>query len=676
MEKFFTSINGYLYLSEIGLVSSGMNRRTLQNQISLNKSSKNLFFDCTKLNGVKWIRYDSIPEKILKKFKLLFKSEEILEFIKRDQKFIKDKESLMKFKKIRFILHQVSTDDQFWMQYKPLYRDYLFDNDIWNLLAKTHAVFSEILVLKEDYTLVDIHKAYITLDSVIFKTFNYKYFTDKIRRACRIGIDDCLIHNFKRFGRDPYKLNDLVKRRIRYYYSLPKIYSTKKIACLVNEELSNRNLKTISYSTVQRFIANQELRNISDPMRYGEKYAKDHIDPYIIRKKPKKSGDVLEVDTTELNFLLKNEEDKIYKLHLCALMDVCSGKILGHSIDKSENTEMTLKCLYNGFKKLRTIPRMIVHDNHQSYLSERFKQVSSKLDDFGIILRRSKPRNPGDKGHIEKWFDTFKNGYLKYEKSYIGDGIRSKREGGRVNRELERLYSTKQFIRFENDIRQIVSDRIDEYNSSANSIKEYPNKIFQAKACKHSLKFKKGDLSSIFLKERIITVRNSIISIKKGCSRYTYPINNRYLANKLNRSSVIVRFDESDYSKIDIYSNPKDYYEGTLFLERGINIILNNEDELKLRKHLKRKKERIFQNLDDLCTDMEKGWEELRSIPIIAQDDKFDTKEIEAYTENQMLISKTYPVNKLKKDLINESRKNKNFLKFRSKEKNQYREIK
>ncbi len=676
MKTYFTSLNGQLYLSEMGLISSGMNKRTLENQISFNKKSTEIKFECIKVDGIKWILYESIPERILKKFNLFFRSNEIAELICNDKKYIEDKKSLITYKKIRFILHQACSDERFWMPFKVYYKDYLLDNDNWNLFSKTHAVFAEILELKTEYILIDIHKAYNTLDSVVFKTSSYKYFTEKVRVAEKIGIDDCLIHDFRRYGRDPYKLNDLTKRRIKYYYSLPKRYSAKKIASLVNEELVKRNLKTVSYSTVQRFIANQELKNISDPMRYGKQYAKDNIDPYIIRKKPLKSGDVLEIDTTELNFLLKNDEDQFYKLQLCALIDVCSGKVLGYSFDRSENTEMTLQCLFKSFKNLKVIPRMIVHDNHQSYLSEKFKQASSKMSDFGIILRKCKPRNPRDKGHIERWFDTLKNSYLKYEISYIGDGIRSKREGGRVNKDIEKLYSTKEFIKTENEIKLIVSRCIEQYNSSLNTINKSPSEVFKSHLSKNRIKFKNGDLSYIFLQERIVTVRNSIIVIRRRHIRYFYPITNTYLANKINRSSVIVRFDESDFSKIDVFNNPKDCYEATLFLDRGINIIPDDTDKLKIKEHLKRKKERICQNLDALNDDIEKGWEQLKAIPVLSLDDCYESDEIERYNENKMLLANTYPQKEFKERKINRSKTNTKFLKIKVEKENQYRGIK
>ncbi|WP_298539986.1 hypothetical protein [uncultured Aquimarina sp.] len=606
------------------------------------------------------------------KHKIFLEKHEIEEILLSDKKYIDDKEAFITYRKIRFILNNACTNPEYWMQYKPYYKDYLFDNDNWNLIAKTHSVFSEIIQLKKELKIIDIHNVYITLKSVIFQTKNYKYFTQKILRAEKEGINETLIHDFKRFGREPYKLTPLIKNRIKYYYALPRKYSYKKISDLVNNELISRNIKTISYSTVKRVISNQELKNIADPLRFGKQYAKDNIYSYITRKKPKNSGDVLEIDSTVLNFLLKDEKNEFYKLWLCAVIDVSSGKILGYSFDKSENTGMTLKCLKKSFQTLKVIPKMIVHDRHQCYLSEKFKTILSKMSDFGIIARQCKSRNPRDKGHIERWFDTLKGGYLKYEIGYIGDSITSSREGGRVNSDLEKLYSKIPFIKNENEVKRLISLKVKEYNNSILTKGKSPNQLFKKQFDSNRIKFIKGNLSYIFLEEKFTTVRNSKIFIKQQGKIHTYPIDNSYLSNRINRTTVIIRYDKLDLSKIDVFDKTTDKYQGTLYVEEGINIILDSSDKSKLKKHIEARNQRIIQNLDDLNSDLDEGWEELRSIPIISMEKDFESLEKASRVENEILLSNVYPIKKVKHNKF-KTRKSSSFLKFKGK--NEYKEV-
>ncbi len=663
---------GKMHLSISFLIELGINKRTLENQISLAKKKKQFKFQVLKVDNEKWILYESIPNRLLNKYKIYLEKHQIEEILLNDKKYVDDKEAFITFRKIRFILNNACTNPEYWMQFKPYYIDYLFDNDNWNLIAKTHSVFNEIIQLKREYKIIDIYNAYRTLKSVIFQTKNYKYFTQKILKAEREGIDETLIHDFKRFGREPYKLTPLIENRIKYYYALPRKYSYKKISDLVNNELISRNIKTISYSTVKRVISNQELKNIADPLRYGKQYAKDNIYSYITRKKPKNSGDVLEIDSTVLNFLLKDEKNEFYKLWLCAVIDVSSGKILGYSFDRSENTQMTLQSLKKSFQKLKVVPKMIVHDKHQCYLSKKFETILSKMSDFGIITRQCKPRNPRDKGHIERWFDTLKSGYLKYEIGYIGDGITSSREGGRVNSDLERLYSKIPFIKSEDEVKRLVSLKIKEYNNSVLTKGKSPNQLFKKQFDSNRIKFIKGNLSYIFLEEKLTTVRNSKILIKQQGHTYTYPIDNLYLSNRINRTMVMIRYDKLDLSKIDVFDKTTDQYQGTLHLEEGINIILDSSDKLKLKKYIDVTNKRIIQNLDDLNSDLDEGWEELRSIPIVSIEKDFESLEKAYNIENKVLLSHVYPIKKTKYSK-SQKRETPSFLKFKGK--NEYKEV-
>lgn len=672
-KRTFRVYQGKLYLSVSFLIELGINKRTLENQISLAKKKKQFKFQVLKIDNEKWILYESIPNRLLNKYKICLEKHEIEEILLHDKKYMDDKETFIIYKKIRFILSNACSNPEYWMPYKPYYKDYLFDNDNWNLIAKTHSVFSEIIQLKKEFKIIDIHNVYKTLKSVVFRTNNYKYFTQKILKAEKEGIDETLIHDFKRFGREPYKLSSLIKNRIKYYYALPRKYSYKKISDLVNDELISRNIKTISYSTVKRVISNQELKNIADPLRYGKQYAKDNIYSYITRKKPKNSGDVLEIDSTVLNFLLKDEKSEFYKLWLCAIIDVSSGKILGYSFDRSENTEMTLQCLKKSFQKLKVIPKVIVHDRHQCYLSGKFKIILSKMSDFGIIARQCKPRNPRDKGHIERWFDTLKNGYLKYEIGYIGDCITSSREEGRVNLELEKLYSKEPFIKNEGEVKRLVTHKIKEYNNCISTEEgKSPNQLFKKKIDSERIKFLKGNLSYIFLEEKLTTVRNSKIFIKQHGKIHTYPVNNFYLSNRINRTTVMIRYDKLDLSKIEVFDKTTDQHQGTLYIEEGINIIMDSADKSKLKAHIELNNQRVIQNLDDLNSDLDEGWEELNSIPITSIEKDYETLEKSSRIENDILLANVYPVKKMK-DNKSKKRKSPSFLKFKGK--NEYKEI-
>lgn len=152
-----------------------------------------------------------------------------------------------------------------------LYSAYYFDNSTREKFAKTHAIFIEVIKLKKEYSMKEILCIYIKLEDVVFRTENYNYFCRKINLAIRNGIEDVLVHDFKKIGRAPYKLNSFIQSRIEFYYSNPKQFSIKKITQLVNEEIILKEYKTVSYSLVQNYLKNPRVRNKCDILRYGIK---------------------------------------------------------------------------------------------------------------------------------------------------------------------------------------------------------------------------------------------------------------------------------------------------------------------------------------------------------------------------------------------------------------------
>ena len=335
---------------------------------------------------------------------------------------------------------------------------------------------------------------------------------------------------------------------------------------------------------------------------------------------------------------------------------------------------MTIKCVKNSLFEIKFAPRVIVRDRHALFKSAKYKTVAARLSDLGTAHRKCKPRNPKDKGHIERWFDTLKSTYLNYELGYIGDGIKSKRKGGRANLELTKQYSQGLYAKSENEIIELITLKIQEYNNKKTKNNQSPEDRFQSGLPEKPRYFEKGELSYVFLDERYCTVKKSKVIFTHNLIQYVYTIYNKYLADKINLTRIRVRYNSENLSTIDIFEKESDRYLGTLNRDRGINIILETEDRKLLKFHSQKIKERIHNNLDELKSDIEQGWEELKAIPIVSIDDTYKNQEEKTFKDNVKLLFNNYPYSeKIKK--VEKLKHDRNAIKFKNIENNNYKEI-
>lgn len=442
----------------------------------------------------------------------------------------------------------------------------------------------------------------------------------KIRRAEREGIAEALMHDFKRFGRNNYSLTKLAQRRIVSYYVSPKKYNKKQITDMVNEELVGRGLKPISYSTVSLYLRNHVLKNQYDLFRNGKRYSEQNTLSYLTRKDPQQIADLYQIDSTRLGIPYKTKSGDIAFLNMCVVMDVFSRKIIGHSFSETENYIMILEAIKMAFEEFEYIPGQVVIDNSRSYSSSEFVKFSQKMDNYGVYIRKTKPYNPGDKGHVERWFRTFTDCYLNKVFGSVGHGIKSKHLDSRVSPELEKYYRKKQNLRSKYELVKLVSHLIQDYNKDIKR-KRKKESWFSTKD-----KFLPHNIADIFFSTRHLLVRRSMICFHVDRKRHTYTIHNHLMANKLNNSSVNVRFDKENPSRIYLFQPENNEYLGSLIADQPISILPSPGELHKAKKFNQNVKNRIQKMFDKAVDEIEKGKIELESHPIIHK-----------YSSNQML---------------------------------------
>jgi len=501
-----------------------------------------------------------------------------------------------------------------WKQYIPYYVEKYSDLEKRRLFAKTHAVFNEIFLLKKDFKMTEIHRMYLKLTSAVFWTENYVSFCRKIDKAKNEGIPETLVHDFKRFGRSRYKLSKFAQRRLKFYYSISKPYNLTEVHQKVNEELIVKGFPIISYSAVVKFLSLPKVKNQCDLLRYGEKNARQHLFPYMVRKEPSYLGEALQIDSTTLNlFSLDQNNDRI-RLTLCVVMDVYSRKIVGHSLAVTENRNMILDAIKNAFETFRIIPREILFDNHKAYFSKDFVLFKDYLEEYGVNLRTARIGNAKDKGHVERWFRTFQSKYLVHVIGSYGAGIKSKKMGERIPKELEQLYFKKDNIRDIKKTKLMIAQLIKSYNLDVK--KSIKNRVGEGAQKIKLKKFTDEDIAKFFFKSKTLKIRRSMLTIRQEGIKYEYTIKNRALFEKTNNTKVLVKYDANDMSMVYLFDEETGEFLSKLFQDYAIDLVATKKDLGRIKVHSIMIKNRIKEQTEELLDEFEKGRAELKSIPV------------------------------------------------------------
>lgn len=461
--------------------------------------------------------------------------------------------------------------------------------------------------------LFDVYKQ---LENPVFQTNNLRSLYNKIKIAKNTSIEESLIHEFRRLGRGPYKLNKYIQKIIKKYYSNPLRYSTREITNMVNQELISRQKPIISYSTVLKFINQPEVKNQCEILRLGKKYAEQNLLPHLHRIKPEFSGQVIQLDSTRINIPFLNEYNEISYLNLCAAIDVYSSKIIGFSFAINEDVVMILECLKKSFFEMKIIPTQIIIDNHKAYTSKVYKEFKSKAEIYGIDHRHSKVGNPKDKGHIERWFYTFQTMYLNNLFGSLGNGIKSREIKGRTNSKLEKFYMKKENLRKRKELELELGYLIEKYNNNLKIRNKSPNEIFQSGIIDGAREFTIDDIAKLFFERRYFKVKKSTIIMIIQEQKFIYVVYNEVLANKINGTHVLVMFDPSDLNKVYLFNRISHEYYGVVNQFIPVSIIPNSKEKKVILKHQKKIKEMIYRNTQSLVKEIEQGEEELEAIPL------------------------------------------------------------
>ena len=542
-----------------------------------------------------------------------------------------------------FLLNITWHVERYWIGLVPFYRPYHIDAPKVEKLAKTHAVLDTLLTLAKEkrYTVRTLYFTYMRMPHVYFKAGSLSYFYRKMRAFREHGIAEVLVHNFTRYGREPYKIDDKVKALIKRHYISKKRYKVCMIHKLVNSDLMSRGMTGISRSAVSKVVNDPEFRNRADFIRLGRGYAEKNVLPYLKRSKVREVGELYQIDGKDVHIKAKMG-GSVVKVWMFVVMDCASRKVVGHDFGTSENSLMVLSSLKMAFERERLVPGHIVYDRHSVSKGVMYRDFKSKARDYGIAMRECRDGNPKDKGHVENWFGHFAIYHLSRIKGFLGHDIKSGTVGGRADRDTERLYGLGAEMRTFGDVASVLRKEIALYNGEASGADGMsPDKIFDNGRKKAKKKFRSHQLAHLFGLEKKLTVRRGMIGFRHNGNWMSYTVRERGLANRVNGTKVRLFYHPENPSVCYLFDMGCRFL-GKTALDVELSPVSSSPEDIRYMQDFYLENiQKVVEDTNEVLEEIERGGVELELATVSVLDEGVQSELDELKKEDIRLVRKT-----------------------------------
>jgi transposase InsO family protein len=220
----------------------------------------------------------------------------------------------------------------------------------------------------------------------------------------------------------------------------------------------------VSFETLKSVLRDKLTKNVIRQFSRGSSYSRKNRLP-TIRRVFQYPGDQYQADGSKLQFVCLDHTGKIITLTFYVVLDAYSRKVVGLSIDISENTNMVLQAFKYAFVSVKYLPGEIVVDNAPCYGSKEFQKFISNVRHFGVVWTFCPPDYPLAKAEVESFFSVFQKVICTKYPYYIGEGIKSKNEYGNPAEDLIKTYrKQKHLLMTRKDLSIMLVKMIKEYN--------------------------------------------------------------------------------------------------------------------------------------------------------------------------------------------------------------------
>lgn len=514
------------------------------------------------------IHYSTIPDTFKRKYNLPTVQDLIKQIklnSKADKLVLKQNANFLKQLPIQAAFEKAA--EKGYVKFCPVYHK-VFPNDNVKVvqLAIKHAIADACVKLTEQQPKVSIkaiHEVYKALPYDWLIT-DYTRFTAKFKEWQGGNVN--MLHGAQGGRKDdkPHHNLKLTDAHIGFLEEAarhPAQLGHEMIAKLVNRNITeinqlngNNELKHISAASVSKYMNIRYNKNSISADRNKEYFNKT-VMPTIRRKEVQFAGDLYYADGSPLNITCLNEEGtKLVRLNLFVVMDVMSGKIVGYDLALNEDRYNWLAAIKMAFTIEGLAPFEIKYDNASATKTDEFNELKSKMLLKGCDFTPAKKGNPKEKSQVERWFETFQSKYLRMLDGFMGEGIRSQRENGRINADhvakMQRVEN-----RYTYDTMQVrIAELIGMYNATKRRTKPSPNEMYKTSIKQNANYLAAHDMPFLFWMSKEIAVRGSIIKTEVQKTPYEFKVYDNTIAMAVNGGKVRMYYDPADMTTVQLFT--------------------------------------------------------------------------------------------------------------------------
>ncbi|MEO0554250.1 MAG: hypothetical protein AAF149_13665 [Bacteroidota bacterium] len=351
-----------------------------------------------------------------------------------------------------------------YQSYLPFYNAYASDKKKWYRLAKKHAFYVHGIQLVRDKktNVKTLWEASLNFSELGLPT-HVKSFYQKFKLTKAKGIERALCH--ARRGKEREDLlkfdNELKAIAIEEFEKAFTKYPD--VTKVVNEYCHWVGKSKISLSTVKAFFGNPEIQNRCRVIKNGREWYDDNIAVSHHFNKPSCKGELFQIDGTRLQIPYWNDKrNRVDFLTIFIIYDVHSSKVVGYSVDRTENHKMILLAFKRCFESTGYIAKNIFLDGSSAYKHEDFQFLIHQTQRLGVMW--SKVRHPRSKAFVERFNHTFQSRICIRIPEYIGLGITSTGTDARKTRNEIKKLLKRINLRSRPEVERIVDQLIADYN--------------------------------------------------------------------------------------------------------------------------------------------------------------------------------------------------------------------
>lgn len=439
---------------------------------------------------------------------------------------------------------------------------YLNNPEKRELSAKRYALIKTCneLIENKSCTAKDVFEVYKGFD--VASITNYKSFLRKLADFRQDGAATCTHKRINENYKDRYKLNSYVDYLIYTYLCDPAYHSYNSIKTWVNNSILDFNDKhgtefsTISKSSIAQYY--RKNRNEINYYRKGKKRFDTDTRPYLPRITAKNAGSLYQMDGTPVQIFCWNpEKTQKIRLNLFVIRDAYSGKITGFDMSENEDRYNIIAALKMSVNVHGHLPAELVSDNFSASKTDEYKAIKKFMEDRGVVVRAAKVGNAQDKGEVERFFGTFQSRFQRLIDGYIGEGIRSKRDNGRISEEFITKCHKENGLYGYDEMMKIIAELIAIYNSSEINEKygtKTPNQLYAESDRPFVKELNALDYAQMFWLNKEVQVKKSMIINEVHKSKRYYEIWDNELKLRLNGEKVRIFYEENDASDIHVFT--------------------------------------------------------------------------------------------------------------------------